>query len=438
MIVWRMTIAVAAVLLGAAVHARGVLLLTFDDRHWEKWEAVQPIFAKHDAHVTFFPSGNLDASALAALKRLQDAGHTIGIHTLHHGNAAPFFAKTGGEAYWTDEVLPQKRMLESAGIRAETLAYPCSDRNEETDRFLLGKGLVRLRSGKGGDLNVAFPAKELATRRTVEGLGIGTHYGTDIEKVCALVRRLAAEDLALVVYSHDIAGEPSKIGMRTEWLERILATAEESGVAIRGFGELDAPKVVAETCYGGVIEVPGAGFSIRPNERLGTADRFRDGGATLSVGAVGADSFEATWSFAPKAEVSVHHLSFELNPATYAGGVAIACDRRVKLPKAFAGTVHLITGEGRGFQFVDATGCERLRIDFSDPVRLHAMDSRAWHQDNIVFRFERPAVTNASVVFSCRVMVPGAQVNVMPRPDSVAVANHRWIPAVIAKDVVTG
>ena len=218
--------------------AKGKLLLTFDDRHWDQWLAAQPLFAKYGAHVTFFPYGDLDASALAALRRLQDAGHTIGIHTRHHGNAAPFFAKAGGEAYWTDEVLPQKRMLESAGIRAETFAYPCSDRNDETDRFLLAKGLVRLRSGKGGDLNVAFPAKELATRRMVEGLGVGAHYKTDIDKVCVLVRRLAREDLALVIYSHDIAQEPSKIGMRTEWLERILATAEENGVPVRGFGEI--------------------------------------------------------------------------------------------------------------------------------------------------------------------------------------------------------
>ena len=235
-------LAVFSFAVGGTARAQGVLLLTFDDRHWTKWEAALPIFAKYNAHVTFFPYGTLDATALASLKRLQDAGHTVGIHTAHHKNAAPFFAKKGGEAYWSEEVLPQKKALESAGIRAETFAYPCSDRTVETDRFLLGKGLVRLRSGKGGDLNVAFPAKELATRRMVEGLGVGAHYKTDIEKVCALVRRLAKEDLALVIYSHDVAPEPSKIGIRTEWLEKILVTAEESGVAVRGFGELDAPK----------------------------------------------------------------------------------------------------------------------------------------------------------------------------------------------------
>ena len=233
-----------------AARAQGVLFLTFDDRHWDKWAAVRPLFQKYSAHVSFYPYGPLDAAALKTLKELESDGHTIGIHTLHHKNAAPFFKTYGGEAYWRDEVLPQKKALESVGIRADTFAYPCSDRNEETDRFLLAQGLVRLRSGRGGDLSVSFPAAELGTRQRIDGLGIGTYYKTDIAKVCALVRRLAQEDRALVIYSHDISAEPSKIGMRLDWLEAILKTAAESGVALKGLGELDRPRVVAETGYG--------------------------------------------------------------------------------------------------------------------------------------------------------------------------------------------
>ena len=229
-----------------AARAQGVLFLTFDDRHWAKWAAVRPLFQKYGAHVSFYPYGPLDAAALKTLKELESDGHTIGIHTLHHKNAAPFFKEHGGEAYWRDEVLPQKKALESVGIHADTFAYPCSDRNEETDRFLLAKGLTRLRSGKGGDLDVSFPAAELGPRQRIDGIGIGTYYKTDIANVCALVRRLAQEDRALVIYSHDIAAEPSKIGMRLDWLEAILKTATESGVAMKGLGELDHPRVVAE------------------------------------------------------------------------------------------------------------------------------------------------------------------------------------------------
>ena len=106
-------LAVFSFAVGGTARAQGVLLLTFDDRHWTKWEVAQPIFAKYNAHVTFFPYGTLDASALASLRRLQDAGHTVGIHTAHHKNAALFFAKKGCEAYWSEEVLPQKKALES-------------------------------------------------------------------------------------------------------------------------------------------------------------------------------------------------------------------------------------------------------------------------------------------------------------------------------------
>lgn len=42
----------------------------------------------------------------------------------------------------------------------------------------------------------------------------------------------------LVLTSHGIAPGAKNINMKTEWLERILATAKECGVAVIGFDEL--------------------------------------------------------------------------------------------------------------------------------------------------------------------------------------------------------
>jgi hypothetical protein len=41
-----------------------------------------------------------------------------------------------------------------------------------------------------------------------------------------------------VLTSHGIAQGAKGINMKTEWLERILATAKECGVAVIGFDEL--------------------------------------------------------------------------------------------------------------------------------------------------------------------------------------------------------
>ena len=41
-----------------------------------------------------------------------------------------------------------------------------------------------------------------------------------------------------VLTSHGIAPDAKGINMKTEWLERILATAKECGVPVIGFDEL--------------------------------------------------------------------------------------------------------------------------------------------------------------------------------------------------------
>ncbi|MBO6266827.1 MAG: hypothetical protein J6M06_01200, partial [Synergistaceae bacterium] len=50
--------------------------------------------------------------------------------------------------------------------------------------------------------------------------------------------RCAERNEVFVLTSHGIAPDAKGINMKTEWLERILATAKESGVAVIGFDEL--------------------------------------------------------------------------------------------------------------------------------------------------------------------------------------------------------
>ena len=51
----------------------GTLCLTFDDRFFANWEKAIPLFARYNAHVTFFVNGKIDSEALAAMKKLQAA-----------------------------------------------------------------------------------------------------------------------------------------------------------------------------------------------------------------------------------------------------------------------------------------------------------------------------------------------------------------------------
>ena len=114
----------------------GILCLTFDDAYWKNWEKALPVFEKYDAKATFFPSGNLNAEDLASLKKLDEAGHTIGCHTCGHRDAPTFFKNVSSAMYDRREIAPQKKALRSAGINPEFFAYPNNRRDEDTDAQL--------------------------------------------------------------------------------------------------------------------------------------------------------------------------------------------------------------------------------------------------------------------------------------------------------------
>lgn len=84
----------------SSVLAAGLLLLTFDDHDYQGWLGHLPLLARYDAHVTFFPCGNFGTNEIASLKKLSDAGHTIGLHTVHHRAADVAFGEEGCKTFW--------------------------------------------------------------------------------------------------------------------------------------------------------------------------------------------------------------------------------------------------------------------------------------------------------------------------------------------------
>lgn len=234
----------------------GALLLTFDDPNYDRWVEAMPLFAKYGAHATFFPSGHLNEHALEQLAKLKAAGHTVGIHAEHHRDAPPGFKKIGGDAYVRQELEPQIAAYAKIGHRPLSMAYPNNARTPETDAFIAERiGIRRFRAGhvvkydpkhlypKPDLVNtdeVFFPADELPQHRVLKGIGIGESYRTDIDEIVACVRRAAERNEALVTYSHDIRPDAKTINMKTEWLERILATAHACGMKIIAFDEIPA------------------------------------------------------------------------------------------------------------------------------------------------------------------------------------------------------
>ena len=240
----------------AAGQARtnGVMCLTFDDPNWERWVKVIPLFEKYGAHASFFPNGNLDARALECLKALHDKGHTVGPHTKSHADAPAYFEKHGAEAYWLEQVKPQMDAFASVGIVPTSMAYPNNCRTDETDDFLAKKGFRHFRCGnparpfdkdhvKRASLKPLAEIDDAFTKRSelgrlCRGVGIGEAYNTDIDDICAGIRRAAERGEAIVFYSHNIVPDAKTINMKTAWLEKMLETAKAGGMDILGFDDL--------------------------------------------------------------------------------------------------------------------------------------------------------------------------------------------------------
>ena len=239
--------------------AHGVLCLTFDDRHFASWEAALPVFEKYGAHASFFVAGAIDAEALKTMRRLRAEGHTVGIHTVGHGNA-PTNAAPKEIAKWFDaQVEPQLKALRAADFPVWSLAYPNNRHDEAVDRYVLSRtGFTHLRAGARGirynfkgdvtpETIVRFDTVETAYKPVewvqwkpgMNGIGIGPVYCYSRENVFRALRRAAERNEMVTFFSHSI--KPSNtdwVGMRTEWLEEILAEAKRLEIKVIGFDDL--------------------------------------------------------------------------------------------------------------------------------------------------------------------------------------------------------
>lgn len=250
----------ATLLCGCAtsgVYDRGVLLVTFDDRNYGGWETARPVFAKYGAHATFFVSGGFTDSNVRTLRLLAADGHSIGLHGFRHINADEAIAKLGAERYYAEEITPQTELAERYGVKCTSFAYPNCRRSDESDALFRKKGFRRVRGGvkgatpydpKGekqagrrplaGNDAVFFPAADIPNRFRIDTILVGEAYHTDIDEICACLRRAAERNEVICITSHDIAPDAKHIHMKTEWLERILAEAKSLGLAMPGFDEL--------------------------------------------------------------------------------------------------------------------------------------------------------------------------------------------------------
>ena len=239
-----MMAACACGLTGCVTEQRGAVCFTFDDYHGENWLKAAPLFKKYDAHATFFIVGEITPEKAEVMKKLRDAGHTVGLHTLHHRDAIPFIHEQGEVQYFEAEIRPQLDACRKYGLSIRSFAYPNNRRDDDSDRMLCPY-FDHFRAGRGpAKKTLYYPLKTLPEKCYLGGTGIGTYYDSDLAVLKEELNH-AAETGSLVVYfSHNI-GPVDKIGRidtRIDWLEELLAHAKKLNLHIVGFDELNALK----------------------------------------------------------------------------------------------------------------------------------------------------------------------------------------------------
>lgn len=235
---------VFALFAGGETRAR--ICFTFDDRFFDSWEQAMPIFEKYDATATFFVDGRIDHRALTAMKKLQSAGHSIGLHSFGHARVTDYVKnpQKGMDAYIAEQIKPQLDVCRANGIKIRAFAYPQSACNSYTDKKLF-EVFDFVRTGHWGVVKKGRPmtewdglyVKNVAAKQRFNAFGVCGDF--DMQQTKDVIRRAAENGETVVFYSHNIIPPRKNThDISTVALEELLQFAKSLNVKVCGLNEL--------------------------------------------------------------------------------------------------------------------------------------------------------------------------------------------------------
>ena len=218
----------------------GIVCLTFDDCDVKGWTEAIPLFEKYGAHALFSFSGVITEEVIGCMKALSAAGHSLGLHSVHHANAPEYMAEHGVQAYYDHEVAPQLDVCLTAGIKPGSFAFP-NNRFNDVALELLSPYFHHFRAGCStlGNDAMFVKIKDLTPEcRVMRGGGLGEYYHTKPEDVLAVIDCAADRDECVTFFSHGISAGAKGVNMPLELLTILLEHANKRGCQMIGFDEL--------------------------------------------------------------------------------------------------------------------------------------------------------------------------------------------------------
>lgn len=207
---------------------KAVASITFDDVPESAATAGAAILDRHDVRATYYVAaalcGRQDRHWRLAgrdrIRELSGAGHEIGCHTARHVNVQSL----RGQDLLRECDVSSAMIAEICGRAPRNFCYPFGD---------VGLAQKRLLAERFETCRTIYEHPNLGR---VDPAMLGA-YGLfdsvlDRRRLVQIVRRTMARRGWLVLYTHDVAAEPTPMGVTPGFLEETLAVLAEHGVPL--------------------------------------------------------------------------------------------------------------------------------------------------------------------------------------------------------------
>lgn len=213
--------------------------ITFDDYAVDSWHDARQMFKEHNATATFFISNSyyLTETHYQKLRELQDDGHEMGSHTLHHkGIKGDYYNDPSlTEEYLDEEIIPSIKSLENHGLEISSFAHPYGRYTEEYNEKLLQYFLF-VRATTYSFSNPFYSRNN--TTGLIFGVGMDNTYNNSIAEIREGMIRARDNNEVLILYGHIIADDGWDYQTPSAKLEEILTSVEELGLEFYTISEL--------------------------------------------------------------------------------------------------------------------------------------------------------------------------------------------------------
>ena len=215
----------------------GGICLSFDDRSIDQWFELRNLFLANEVKATFFLTqlDSISETEIYKLKILENDGHEIGFHGMHHVLSEYYIKEYSYQKYLDYEIKPGIKWMDSIGFRCTSFAYPYGAKYWFTD-YLLGdqfdviRGVSTLKNSVTIiDNDDVFYSR--SGNRTVDAIGFDRISTVDTTMINAAIKRCKSNNEVLLLFGHVPSLDLSEdYSFDIEVLEHIIKSVKDNNL----------------------------------------------------------------------------------------------------------------------------------------------------------------------------------------------------------------